>query len=142
MKGACIRSVKGLGRSGDMNPPTSPRASSVWQSRVSAHVFMTDTTIPDHSRVFLSILRAPQRNLISENRRPPSNWSPGFCAMLGPGKRANHTIGVAKIEEFVYTRMVRTDTTILDHSRVFKHAQEPTMKTRAPLHPLKILIYN
>ena len=79
----------------------------------------TDTTILDHSRVFLSILRAPQRNLISENRRPPSNWSSGFCAMLGPGKRANHTIGVAKIEEFVYTSMVRTDTTILDHSRVF-----------------------
>ena len=60
----------------------------------------TDTTILDHSRVFLSILRAPQRNLISENRRPPSNWSSGFCAMLGPGKRANHTIGVAKMREF------------------------------------------
>ena len=80
-----------------------------------------DTTILDHSRMFLSILRAPQRNLISENRRPPSNWPSGFCAMLGPGKHANHTIGVAKIKEFVYTSMVRTDTTILDHCRVFSN---------------------
>ena len=62
--------------------------------------FMTDTTILEHSGIVLSILRAPQLSLISENRRPPSNWSPGFCAMLGPGKRANHTIGVAKIREF------------------------------------------
>ena len=60
----------------------------------------TDTTILDHCRVFLSILRAPQRGLISENKRPPLNWLSGFCAMLGPGKRANHTIGVAKMREF------------------------------------------
>ena len=35
------------------------------------------------------------------------------------GKRAKHIIGVAKVEEFVYTSMVRIDTTILDHSGVF-----------------------
>ena len=100
-------------------PPTSPRASNVWESRVSAHVFMTDTTILDHSRVFLSILRAPQRNHRFADRGARSNsnlWPPSHFSL---GKRANHTIGVAKVEEFVYTSMVGIDTDRHDHSGPF-----------------------
>ena len=38
--------------------------------------------------------------------------------MLGLGKRANHTIGVAKMREFLHTGTLMRDTTILDHSGV------------------------
>ena len=83
-----------------------------------AGTFTTDTTILDHSGVVLSILRAPQRNHRFAPRCPQAIYVSAFCPMLGLGKRANHTIGVAKIEEFVYTSMVRIDTTILDHCRM------------------------
>ena len=86
--------------------------------------------------------------------------------MLGLRKRANHTIGVAKIREFttkgVYTgtfMQTRPFWTIpVKSSRaslipqnglkslskksqeLSKHAQEPTINTRAPLHLLKTVI--
>ena len=57
-------------------------------------------TILDHSGPLLTIVRAPQRslNLVSG----PKNMKkiPTFCPTWGPGKRANHTIGVAKMREF------------------------------------------
>ena len=77
-----------------------------------------DTTIMDHSRVFLSILRAPQRNHRFAPRCPQAIYVSAFCPMLGLGKRANHTIGVAKMREFLHTGTLMRDTTILDHSGV------------------------
>ena len=68
-----------------------------------------DTTILDHCRVFLSILRAPQRDRWSRKRGARDNSNLCFCPMLGLGKRANHTIGVAKIREFT-TKGVYTGT--------------------------------
>ena len=70
---------------------------------------MRDTTILDHSGVVLSILRAPQRYLKFAPRSPQAIWLSAFCPMLGLGKRANHTIGVAKIREFT-TKGVYTGT--------------------------------
>ena len=78
-----------------------------------------DTTILDHSRVFLSILRAPQISLKFADRGARSNCTSEFCTIWGLGKHAKHITGVAKVEGFVYTNMVRIDTTILDHSGVF-----------------------
>ena len=88
--------------------------------------------------------------------------------MLGFGKQANHTIGVPKIREFttkgVYTGTfmqtrpfwtipVKSSRASLIPQNVLKspskkiqelskHAHEPIMNTRAPLHTLKTLIYN
>ena len=59
-----------------------------------------DTTILDHSRMFLSILRAPQLSLKLAPRSPQAIWASASWPMLGLGKRANHTIGVAKSENF------------------------------------------
>ena len=62
--------------------------------------FMTDTTILDHAGVLLSNLRATQLSFKFAPRSPQAIWPSAFCPMLGPGKRANHTIGVAKMREF------------------------------------------
>ena len=58
--------VKGDSTDHTLNPHTHTLK---YQSHVSAHVFMTDMVILDHSGVVLSILRAPQRTQELVSRR-------------------------------------------------------------------------
>ena len=53
-------------------------------------------TILDHFGSLLTILRAPQRYLNHAEWGPSLNSSSRVPFMLGPGKRANHIIEVAK----------------------------------------------
>ena len=62
--------------------------------------FMTDTTILDHSGILFSILKAPLRNHRFALKPHPAIYVSAFCPMLGLGKLANLTIGVAKSENF------------------------------------------
>ena len=81
-------------------------------------MLMRDTTILDHSGIVLRILRAPQLSLNFAQRSPQAIYVSASWPMLGLGKRANHTIGVVKLRDFLHAGTLMRDTTILDHSGV------------------------
>ena len=99
----------------------------------------------DHSGPLSNVLelpRAPQRYTISENRRPHPSLTSGFCARLGPGKRAFHTIEVAEMREF---RVLAPPALSQDLQGLPQSSQDrprappctPKIVPGDPMHPLK-----
>ena len=77
----------------------------------------------------ICLLRTPQRNVKLVSGGATASWTQWLPTMLGTGKRANHTIGVAKMREFralgtPWTLSAQdlqrpSQETILDHCQMF-----------------------